>query len=673
MKNLRLIQIVFLAGILLFGCQEPTEDLGIDRALSFEEVVKVGAFEPVEEKNETVSSDSTFEERGDSTVWRCKVETKSIVQAAEDFPLFNPNATVIWPGNLLQGKTLSMATPEDINLARAGGKISIDIIDGNMEPDFTVEEVSRSQIAKAMNNIIANSTGVVPANFHLEVEEVHSQEHLSVAMDLNFESQFATVGAQMSFRSDKEYNRFLVKLNQSFYTMIFDSPTSADGFFDPDVTADDLARFISADNPATYISSVTYGRIYYMLIESSSSEMEINAAINATFQSGTVGGSVSAETDYLKSLQEMQIKMIALGGESKSTFATFGETNLANLADLFAESTDIRTGVPVSYTVNSVATGERVAVKLATEYDVKTCEPLSQELPNPILWYDMGDLAKTPGAGSNGEVDLGCEDCLESDGFFNFVALQDVYFKHQRVENKNYGTVVRRLRDLNNLESGYDAFSINGDKDSRPYFVPEGFNNKKPAIEFLYSRWDPVKPRQSKMQFSGAPFVGTDYTIFTVISYPEEVKYRLLQDVPFILQPESKPNSYGYFIRGGNGESFQRLTVGFQGNSMLRFSQGAEQSLVEKFTVPKGPFVLAVRLGKDYGMSVFINGKMVASNPALTRHLEGLENAMLTAHPTSEFNHSVRIRIGEIKAFGVEASDAMVMKISKKLRKKFGI
>jgi hypothetical protein len=664
MKNFAHLFLVLFFFTLLLSCQDNAEDVGVDRALEFEEVVQVGAFEPVENKNETIKVDSSFEERRDSTVWKCTIETKSVVEGAEDFPLFNPNAAILWPGNLLQGKTLQMATPEDINLPRAGGTISIDINDGNENASFTVDQVSRSSIAQAMNNIISSSTGLVPANFVLEVEQVHSQEHLAFAMDLNFTTQYASLGAQMSFREDQEYNRFLVKLNQSFYTMIFDAPTSADGFFAPEVTAGDLAAYISADNPATYISSVTYGRVYYMLIESSSSETEINAAINLSFQTTSVGGSLDASTDYLKSLQEMQIKMIALGGESKSTFLTFGITDLGRLAELFGESTDIRTGVPVSYTVNTVSTGERVAVKLATQYDVKNCEPLPVELPNPLVWFDAGDLKYDI---TNPSTHNNCQDCIERNGFFTYIADKDEYYRLFDIAPA--GQVVRKWRDLTN--NGFDAFSLQSDPNTRPLYIAEAYNNKRPAVEFFFSDWDANNPMQTQMQFSGSAFNGTDYTIFFVVEYPQKVNYNFSSIAQQRFDIYSRDSKYGYFMRGGINEENRRITVGFDNANSVRFSQGSLQGVFTEYQVPKGPFVMAVRRGKT-GSTIYVNGEEVVHNPNLKDHMINYENAIITAEPPSKLGNS-RIWMGEMKAFGVAASESMIVKITNKLRKKYGI
>jgi thiol-activated cytolysin len=304
------------------------------------------------------------------------------------FPLFNPNASVIYPGSLLQGSSLKQATPDIIAVDRAGGTISYDLNNGNLSSSFSVDEVSKSSIQNAMNQIIANAPEELPANFVFKYSQVQSEQALALQLGIDYESAFVDVSADFNFSSGSELNRILVELNQSFYTMSFDIPTSIDGLFASNVTPEDLARYVQEGNPATYISDVTYGRVYYMLIESTSSYTEMETEISGSFS----GVSSSAEADIsghsLSNLDNLKIKVMAFGGEATTSLLTVGETDLDNLVDLLAESTTISSGLPISYVVRSVLTNQIVSVQLATEYDVTECEPAPPggEPPYTVHW-----------------------------------------------------------------------------------------------------------------------------------------------------------------------------------------------------------------------------------------------------------------------------------------------
>lgn len=307
--------------------------------------------------------------------WICTSKTLSVLDGNGQYPLFNTNADVIYPGNLLQGKSLANTTPSPIVVERAGGTISYDLNNGNLSSTFTVDRVSKSSIQDAMNNIIANAGDVVPANFQLDIEEVQSENQLALELGLNVSTFTTKVRSSMSFSTDRSYNRFLVKLTQSYYTMSFDLPTSLAQLFDESVTPEQLATYVQPDNPATFISSVTYGRIFYMLVESTSSSQEMSAKLDASY--GAFRNSVEGSVD-VNSFQEMnnvKIKVIAYGGDAAGTFELAGEATIQNIANKLAESTDIRAGLPLSYVVRSVERPDKiVGTTLTTEYDVVECD-----------------------------------------------------------------------------------------------------------------------------------------------------------------------------------------------------------------------------------------------------------------------------------------------------------
>ncbi|WP_413995254.1 thiol-activated cytolysin family protein [Maribacter sp. 2307ULW6-5] len=382
------------------GCPEEEES-----SLTFADVINLGADpedfptqrteeevgEPTSENEDitrTSESGSTITER-----FICTHRTVNVLDGNGEFPLFDTNADVIFPGNLLQGKTLQNATPAPIVVKRAGGTISYNLNNGNLNSSFDVVEVKKSTIQDGMNNIIASSGDVVPANFDLEIVQIESESQLAIELGIDVETLATKTSGNMSFSQDKSYNRTLVKLTQSYYTMSFDLPTSLDEIFDESVTPEDLAVYVQEDNPATFISSVTYGRIFYMLIESTSSRTEMQAQLNLAYDGVVAQVEGSLETSYMQELNDLKIKVIAYGGDASGTFNLAGESSVAEIANKIAQSTDVRAGLPLSYVARSVKRPDQiVGVKLATEYDIVNCE-LKGVLP-PQVYLELVDLFK---------------------------------------------------------------------------------------------------------------------------------------------------------------------------------------------------------------------------------------------------------------------------------------
>ncbi|MGI9549804.1 MAG: thiol-activated cytolysin family protein [Aurantibacter sp.] len=340
-------------------------------------IAKGGTFEPTT-TSEELKEETESNEIIDGTVWNCTTKTYSALSPGggdNGFPLFNPNASVIYPGSLLQGKSLNKATPDVIAVERAGGTISYDLNNGNLASSFEVEKVAKSSIQDGMNNIIASAPSDLPANFTFNYSQVQSEQALAFSMGIDYSTAFTSVSADFSFSSEKSYNRILVELNQSFYTMSFDIPTSVSGLFAESVSDADLEKYVQPGNPATYISDVTYGRIYYMLIESTSSYTEMEAAVSGEFNAVAGSGSIDIDGSKIDKLSELKVKVMAFGGDAGQTLLTAGNTNIGDLVELLAKSTTISTGLPISYVVRSVENNQIVGVQLATEYDVTECTP----------------------------------------------------------------------------------------------------------------------------------------------------------------------------------------------------------------------------------------------------------------------------------------------------------
>lgn len=393
MKNRRLFQkMVFVFIVVCIaacgkdnGGDDPS-DPNNPNAATFAEVIAQGddfpaypqfRTEEVISTSDPVNEDYTDTEDGVTETKRfvCTSKTLDVLDGNGQFQLFNTSADVIYPGSLLQGESLSDVTPAPIVVKRAGGTVSYNLNNGNLNSSFSVDEVKKSTIQDAMNNIIANSGDVVPANFELDIIQIESESQLALELGIDAQTYNAQVSADLSFSSEQSFNRTLVKLNQSYYTMSFDLPTSLDEIFDPSVTPQQLGTYVQADNPATFISSVTYGRIFYMLIESSSSREEMSSKISLAY--GAFNNSVEGELDVnaMEELNDLKIKVIAYGGDAVGSFQMTGLTNVSDIANKMAEGTDIRAGLPLSYVVRSVERPDQiVGTSLATQYEVVECE-----------------------------------------------------------------------------------------------------------------------------------------------------------------------------------------------------------------------------------------------------------------------------------------------------------
>ena len=114
------------------GSDSPTDAPTVNPTEFGKVLATGGTYEDVTPSEETeVLNEENEYDPADQNVWRCRTERRSVIDAADDYATFNPNAEVIFPGSLIQGNSISGATPEPIVVERAPGTISINIINGS--------------------------------------------------------------------------------------------------------------------------------------------------------------------------------------------------------------------------------------------------------------------------------------------------------------------------------------------------------------------------------------------------------------------------------------------------------------------------------------------------------------------------------------------------------------
>ncbi len=357
----------------LAGCGDDNDTVEPDRPMTFAAAVaEGGTYERVTPSDETETLDPESYMDPDGTVWECDVVHHSIVDAPDDYHTFNPNADVIYAGALLQGATIHQANPTPIAVPRGPGTVVINSTNGDEITDVDVDEVSLSDITTAVNTLIAQHSGSLPTRLSLDIEHVCSFEELALRLGVNVSTMTVDCRTQLSFSTDRQYNRYVVKLTQQYYTIMFETPTSLAAFFAPEATPEQLAGYISPGNPATYISSVTYGRAFYLLVESTATRQEMEAALDLTY-GNIVDVDVEADANWVRELSDSKLHMFVMGGDSPGQVLALFQGDISSLEDFIVNGGDVETGVPLSYTLRNLLDNSAVAVKVATEYDLPDC------------------------------------------------------------------------------------------------------------------------------------------------------------------------------------------------------------------------------------------------------------------------------------------------------------
>ncbi len=323
----------------------------------------------------------------DGTAMTCDETAYSLTKVPSQFVVTNPNADTLWPGSLVQGKSLGSGLLDPIPARRSPGTITLTIASGATGPFFkTMEAPSLSSAHQAMNEILAGYNGGTPAEFSYEFSSVYSSEQLKIAADVNANGADWSAAASLSFDHSTVKSHMLIQFSQQFFTMAFDPPAGPSGVFAKDVQKEELEPYMGAGNPPVYVGSVTYGRIFYVLFESSASQMDLEAAVKGSYSFGAGGVSGAASASWKSVINNASIKAYGVGGDAQAAItAAVGATQFDKIEAFLTKNANFdrsNPGVPISYTIRYLANATEVKLGLATEYTAKNCVPTTQYCGN---------------------------------------------------------------------------------------------------------------------------------------------------------------------------------------------------------------------------------------------------------------------------------------------------
>jgi hypothetical protein len=611
-----LLLIIAAAMLLFSACSEtgtstePPETEDLTALLN-----EAGAFEDFEETYEESESEE-FEVMSGNDQFFCTRKMVNLTEGYSDYPQFDPNSQVIFPGNLLQGNTLDNATPSGIPVDRGPGTIVINLVNGASSASRQLEKVGLGSVFDAMNEIIADNPGDLPARTTYSMERISSREQLGVSLRAEYNSLSTDVQGSFSYESDVSFNRFLVRLTQSYYTIAFEAPTDPADFFGQDVTVDQLRRYIQPGNPAAYVSSVTYGRVFYLLIQSTDSVQEIEASVDASFNGAVSGGSIGGDVKYVSELSNVKIGGYAIGGNANQAAAAL-TGDFDALKTFIAEGGTITTGQPLSYTVNAANDPARqLKVKVATEYDIVDCAPLSDALFDGVAWY-------------RGSLGVSWSNVLGGRGMTRW----------------------------------QDQFGAQNQDDSRDAVVPFG----GPEYAGLLTPGNPDGGFVPSFQFNAGTFTGrmsvpgtalrnTDYTIAAIVNRSG-------------LQPSD--NTPVYWFWGDSNTESRVIRIGFDDSETVSISHGGNSSLTASLDRPIFDYQLLIfTFSQEDGMKIFINGLEEAHDPNMRMPVEQFLGASIGVSGSDGFSSSAgfaTVKMLELQIYDYVPSDAQIRALEKGL------
>ncbi len=315
--------------------------------------------------------------------YQCVTENLQETRQYDRIVAYAANSDSLWPGALVGADSVLSGLFTQIVLPRSPVTISVSLENLGGTKQATIAEPSLSSYREALAGILdAEITGSTAANLYSEIEQVHSEEQLNMALGIqaSWGLGLASVKSSFSFGNQQVRSRYLVRYTQTYYTVDLDAPATPSAMLDPLVTLADVQDHMDAQRPPVYVSSVTYGRMVLFTFESEYSSEEMGAALEFAYSGGyDVSGQVSVT--YKDIISKSKITAFILGGDAGMAVQTIDSYEalidfIKNGGNYSRESP----GAPIAYKLNYLKDNSPARMSYTTSYDVQECTRVSQKV-----------------------------------------------------------------------------------------------------------------------------------------------------------------------------------------------------------------------------------------------------------------------------------------------------
>jgi len=300
----------------------------------------------------------------------------------DDIVILSPTHSVIWPGALVKvDQDLVRGTPTAIRGRRAPMWLSIDLPGIGGRGVFAVDDASHGNVQAAVdaaldwwNDHQYREGYVSQSRSKYEATMAYSAEQLAASLGLSVKSLQGSLAAQFQSTTTRTSKVAMALFKQVFYSVTFDPPEHPGSVFHPTVTLDDVKAQVSNETPPAYVSSVDYGRLLLLRIESSTATRshDIEGAMRY------LCGRAKATASYRSALAKSKVTLITIGGNAEVNARAVDATRIEDLHEVIqgknALYSKANPGEPIAYTIRFLKDGRLAKIGYSTDYTELVCE-----------------------------------------------------------------------------------------------------------------------------------------------------------------------------------------------------------------------------------------------------------------------------------------------------------
>ncbi len=360
-------------GVVLASCNDDDNNQVVPKEKTGIENLETVVF--TETPPKTLSSEKTGNVVPDPTTGTDKYEYLTTVEKSYAVqPLLiatQANNDVLFPGSILRGDSFMKGKYDPLVLANDFDSITLSI---TLKGDIKVAKTAKpilSEVRQAINILVAKQKdkidyNFVPTVYKYDSNSISTEESFKRILKIHADAKIlgGIVKANFDYSKEKANSQnkkyVMVAFRQSLYNASID-PKHYSKWIKGELNTKDMGK-----HEPVYVSSVDYGRIGYILVETNKSTKKVKEMIEASLKVAVKHVDFNANAEYVKEFKSLfsqhKVKVMINGGpvelggkvDSYESFKKF--VQMPNAENL------VKTSVPVSYKIRRLKDNTEVEV-----------------------------------------------------------------------------------------------------------------------------------------------------------------------------------------------------------------------------------------------------------------------------------------------------------------------
>ena len=346
--------------------------------------------------------------------YRYTYQEHDVIGNSESIANFGKDDDILWVGNLYRGDAINNYAYQQIKLPRLPYTISLSLETAqstrpaNPEPPVkiaaTVVNPSLSAERAAIKAIVDNLPGISPAAaVTFESEQIFSEEHLTAFAKSNVEYGDFSFEGNFDWSSDSMQTKIVAKYEQVYFTVDMDTPQIPSDLFDANrTTVAEIGTKLDGSKPL-YLSSMSYGLVAYLFIESNEKASKVEAAMKFA-SDGAVDAEVEGGGSAQSVLKNSKIRIVVYGGASKGLAGNLQDyEGFMKVVGASASYGPDSPGKPIAYRFRRLVDDSAAMTTFATKYVEVRALPIRQLVRITAKSLKMNYCNDSP---SGGDVEI---------------------------------------------------------------------------------------------------------------------------------------------------------------------------------------------------------------------------------------------------------------------------